>query len=166
VKGLVEMHGGTVTGASEGPGHGAEFVATLPLAPAAATGHLVEVRKPPPRSIVIIEDNADAAETLAELLTLDGHRVEATSGGRSGIELVQRVKPDVVFCDLGLPDMSGYEVARALREDGGLRHVRLVALSGYAQPEDRERSREAGFDAHLAKPPGMDAVNAVLAGDA
>jgi signal transduction histidine kinase/CheY-like chemotaxis protein len=165
VKGLVEMHGGTVTGASDGVGHGAEFVATLPLVPAAAARPAPKARKTPPRSIVIIEDNADAAETLAELLALDGHRVEAASGGRSGIELVQRVRPDIVFCDIGLPDMSGYEVARALRGDEALRPTRLVALSGYAQPEDRERSREAGFDAHLAKPPSVDAVNAVLAGD-
>ncbi len=164
VKGLVEMHGGTATGASEGPGHGAEFVVTLPLTPAAAS-RTAGVRKPPSRSIVIIEDNADAAETLAELLAFDGHRVEAASGGRSGIELVQRVRPDIVFCDIGLPDMSGYEVARALRGDGALRDTRLVALSGYAQPEDRERSREAGFDAHLAKPPDLDALNALLAGE-
>jgi signal transduction histidine kinase len=165
VKGLVEMHGGTVTGASDGLGHGAEFVATLPLVPAAATRPAAKARKAPPRSIVIIEDNADAAETLSELLALDGHRVEAASGGRSGIELVQRVRPDIVFCDIGLPDMSGYEVARALRGDEALRQTRLVALSGYAQPEDRERAREAGFDAHLAKPPALEAVNALLAGD-
>jgi signal transduction histidine kinase/CheY-like chemotaxis protein len=165
VKALVEMHGGIATAASAGHGHGAEFVVTLPLASAAATSPPAEVRKPPSRSIVIIEDNADAAETLAELLALDGHQIQVAKDGRSGVETVQRVRPDIVFCDIGLPDMSGYEVARALRGDGALRHTRLVALSGYAQPEDREHSREAGFDAHLAKPPGMDAVNAVLAGD-
>jgi CheY-like chemotaxis protein len=80
------------------------------------------------------------------------------------MELVRRVRPHIVFCDIGLPDLSGYEVARALRGDEALRATRLVALSGYAQPEDRERSREAGFDAHLAKPIGIDEVNAVLAG--
>jgi signal transduction histidine kinase/CheY-like chemotaxis protein len=165
VKGLVEMHGGTAAGASAGPGHGAEFVVTLPLAPDAAASRTPEVRKPPSRSIVIIEDNADAAATLADLLALDGHQVQVASDGRTGVELVRRVRPDLVFCDIGLPDLSGYEVARALRGDEALRATRLVALSGYAQPEDRERSREAGFDAHLAKPPGIDAVNAVLAGD-
>jgi signal transduction histidine kinase/CheY-like chemotaxis protein len=165
VKGLVVMHGGTATAASDGPGHGAEFVVRLPLAPAAATSSSAEFQKPPRRSIVIIEDNADAAETLAELLALDGHQIEVAKDGRTGVEIVRRVRPDIVFCDIGLPDLSGYEVARALRGDEALRRTRLVALSGYAQPEDRERSREAGFDAHLAKPPDVDAVNAVLAGD-
>jgi signal transduction histidine kinase/CheY-like chemotaxis protein len=164
VKGLVEMHGGTVAGASAGPGRGAEFVVTLPLAAPAANSPRAEVRKPPSRSIVIIEDNADGAATLAELLALDGHQVEVANDGRSGMELVRRVRPHIVFCDIGLPDLSGYEVARALRGDEALRATRLVALSGYAQPEDRERSREAGFDAHLAKPIGIDEVNAVLAG--
>jgi len=165
VKGLVEMHGGTVAGRSDGPGQGAEFVVTLPLAPGAETNVRAEIRKPTSRSIVVIEDNADAVETLAELLALDGHSIQVAKDGRSGVALVRRVRPDFVFCDIGLPDMSGYEVARALRGDEALRQTRLVALSGYAQPEDRERSREAGFDAHLAKPPGIDAVNAVLAGD-
>jgi CheY-like chemotaxis protein len=167
VKGHVEMHGGTVAHESEGPGRGAVFVVTLPLAAATATGRPpAEVPKSPSRSIIIIEDNADAAATLADLLALDGHRIEVANDGRSGVELVRRVRPDIVFCDIGLPDLSGYDVARALREDEALRPTRLVALSGYAQPDDRERSREAGFDAHLAKPPDIEAVNAVLAGDA
>jgi CheY-like chemotaxis protein len=162
-KALLEMQGGTVAATSDGPGKGAEFVVTLPLVRMAPTDRPATVPKPPPRSIVIIEDNADGAATLAELLQLDGHQVQIASDGRSGLEMVQRVRPDVVLCDLGLPDLSGYDIARALRAEEALRHVRLVALSGYAQPEDRERSREAGFHHHLAKPPDLDAVNAVLA---
>jgi signal transduction histidine kinase/CheY-like chemotaxis protein len=165
VKGLVEMHGGNVVGASDGAGKGAEFVVTLPLGATVAANRPAEPSKPPARSIVIIEDNADAATSLADLLTLDGHRVQIASDGKSGMELVRQVKPDVVFCDIGLPDVSGYDVARALRGEEALRNTRLVALSGYAQPEDRERSREAGFEVHLAKPPDLDAVNAALAGD-
>jgi signal transduction histidine kinase len=163
VKGLVEMHGGTVGGASEGFGRGAEFVVTLPLAPTVATRRPAEARKPKPRSIVIIEDNVDAAALLADVLALDGHRVQVALDGRSGVELVRRLRPDIVFCDIGLPDLNGYDVARALRRDEALRATRLVALSGYAQPEDRERCREAGFDAHLPKPADHDALNVLLA---
>ncbi len=110
--------------------------------------------------------DADAASTLAEVLTLDGHKVEVALDGRSGIDLVRRIRPDFVLCDIGLPDLSGYEVASALRADETLRATRLVALSGYAQPEDRERAREAGFEAHLPKPPDLDAMNALFAKDA
>jgi signal transduction histidine kinase/CheY-like chemotaxis protein len=165
-KGLVEMHGGTVAGTSEGLGRGAEFVVTLPLAPPAPTSQAAVVRNPPSRSIVIIEDNEDQAASLADVLSLDGHRVEIARDGRSGLEVVRRVRPDIVLCDIGLPDLNGYEVARAIKEEEALRQTRLVALSGYAQPEDRERCREAGFDAHLAKPPDLAALNALLASGA
>jgi signal transduction histidine kinase len=163
-KGLAEMHGGTIAAASEGLGRGAEFVVSLPLAPPVETSPGHARPRSPPRSIVLIEDNVDAAATLAELLALDGHRVEIATAGRTGIELVRSVRPDVVLCDLGLPDLEGYDVARALRADESLRGTRLVALSGYAQPEDRERCREAGFDAHLAKPADRDTLDALLAG--
>jgi len=165
-KALAEMQGGTVAGSSEGLGRGAEFVMTLPLAPAARTRAAAPTGKATSRTIVLIEDNADAAETLAELLALDGHRVEVANDGRAGVELVRRVRPDVVLCDLGLPDLNGFEVARTIRAAPELRTTRIVALSGYAQPEDRERCREAGFDAHLPKPPDPAALNAVLASDA
>jgi signal transduction histidine kinase/CheY-like chemotaxis protein len=163
LKGLVELHGGTVVASSCGAGRGSEFVVSLPLASRPPVAHApAAVRKALPRSVVIIEDNHDAAVTLADLLALDGHKVEFALDGRSGVELVQRVRPDIVLCDIGLPDLSGYEVARALRADETLRGTRLVALSGYAQSEDRERAREAGFDAHLAKPPALEELNALL----
>jgi len=160
---LVELHGGTVTGTSEGLGRGSEFVVSLPLTSLAVANTLTTPQKVPPRSIVIVEDNDDAAWTLAEVLTFGGHKVEVAANGRAGIDLVRRVRPDIVFCDIGLPDLSGYAVAKAIRSDEALRATRLVAVSGYAQPEDRKGAREAGFDAHLAKPADLDAVNNLLA---
>jgi PAS domain S-box-containing protein len=165
VKGLVEQHGGTVEARSDGPGLGSEFLVRLPLA---ETG-TEEDRKgravagAGPGTILVIEDNLDAGETLAEVLQLQGHRVRVARDGRSGLALARETHPDVVLCDIGLPDIDGYEVARELRRDEALRATRLVALSGYAQPEDRQRAREAGFDAHIAKPADVDTLAAVIA---
>ncbi len=160
VKGLVELHGGAVEGRSAGAGHGAEFVVTLPLAPAEPPGLSAA---PPPaaaaparaRRVLVIEDNSDAAATLREVLELNDHLVEVVSTGREGIEKAREFRPDVVLCDIGLPEMDGYEVARAMRSDPALRSIHLVALSGYASPDDVERAIEAGFDRHMAKPPSL-----------
>jgi CheY-like chemotaxis protein len=103
--------------------------------------------------VLVIEDNVDAGQTLADLLALHGHEVRVATGGRAGITLARELHPDVIVCDIGLPDVDGYEVARTLRADAALRSTRLVALTGYAQPEDVRRATEAGFDAHVAKPP-------------
>jgi CheY-like chemotaxis protein len=97
------------------------------------------------------------------VLTLDGHEVAVARTGRAGIALAREQRPDVVVCDLGLPDIDGYEVARVLRADEALRSTRLIALSGYAQPEDIERAREAGFEAHLPKPAPLDDLAGLLA---
>ena len=97
------------------------------------------------------------------MLELVGHRVRTAFDGKTGIATAHELKPDVVLCDIGLPDMDGYEVARTLRGDETLRSTRLIALSGYARPEDRKRAKEAGFDAHVAKPPELDALTAMLA---
>jgi CheY-like chemotaxis protein len=115
--------------------------------------------------VLIIENNVDAASTLADVLAIEGHDPRVAHDGRSGVALALELKPDVVLCDIGLPDIDGYEVARTLRSNGALPRVRLVALSGYAQPEDRERARRAGFDAHLAKPPPLSELNDLLAAD-
>jgi PAS domain S-box-containing protein len=157
VKGLVELHGGAVRAKSEGPGRGSELVVRLPLAAGAAPVLPRRGRaETAPRRILVIEDNLDAGQTLADLLELEGHRAHVATDGRQGIALARELKPDVVLCDIGLPDMSGYDVARALRSDGTLRTTRLIALTGYAQPEDRQRAREAGFDGHLPKPPDIE----------
>ena len=166
VRGLVELHGGAVLAHSAGPGRGAEFVVTLPLAAvpeAPATGP--RARAAAGRHVLIIEDNVDAGQSLADLLELSGHRVTLAHDGRSGIALARELRPQVILCDIGLPDMSGYDVARTLRADEALRGTRLVALSGYAQPEDREQAKEAGFDAHLPKPPPLDRLEALLAAE-
>jgi CheY-like chemotaxis protein len=111
----------------------------------------------------VVDDNADAAQSLADVLELRGHRVWLAHDGRTGISRAQELRPDVVLCDLGLPDVDGYEVARALGADPATAGVRLVALSGYAQAEHRERSRAAGFVAHLAKPPRLELLDEAFA---
>jgi PAS domain S-box-containing protein len=167
VKGLVELHGGTVSAHSDGLGRGSEFVLELPLAadPAASDARTPQPAAVRSRRIVVIEDNVDAAQTLADLLELDGHRVEVAHDASSGMSLARAARPDFVICDVGLPDLSGYEVARRLRADGALAGTRLIALTGYAQPEDRRRAAEAGFHAHLAKPPPLEALSELLAAE-
>ena len=168
VRGLVEMHEGTVEARSDGAGHGTEFVVTLPLVAAREELPVERPRAPQGRAktILIIEDNDDAAETLAALLDLAGHRAHIARDGRTGIARARELGPDVILCDLGLPDIDGYEVACTLRADRRLNGTRLVALSGYAQPEDRERSHAAGFQEHLAKPPEFQQlIRVIVAGD-
>ncbi len=164
VRSLVELHGGSVRARSAGPGRGSEFVISLPLAEAPrALAPAAAVRSTPRRRILLVEDNVDAGDTLAELLALDGHEVRVARDGRSGLALARAFRPEVVICDVGLPDMTGYDVARELRRDEGLRSARLVALTGYALPDDRRRAEEAGFDRHLPKPPPLAELAALLA---
>jgi PAS domain S-box-containing protein len=164
VKGLTELHGGTVAASSEGEGRGAAFVVTLPLAGPEPTA--TSARQPPSASaaleILVVEDGADAAATLADLLEVAGHHVRVARDGRSGVDLARAAPPDVVLCDIGLPDLDGFAVARALRADPALSHTRLVALSGYALPEDRAHAAEAGFHAHLAKPAQIAELELIL----
>jgi signal transduction histidine kinase len=165
VKGLVEMHGGSIEAHSDGLGKGAAFVVCLPIDeksrpedPATpALGPRVS------RRVLIIEDNLDAAESLREALALGEHEVEVAHSGPDGIEKARSFRPDVVLCDIGLPGMDGYDVARIVRQDPALRSTFMVALSGYASPEDVERAAQAGFQRHLAKPPSVDALERVLA---
>jgi PAS domain S-box-containing protein len=165
VKGLVEQHGGKVSARSEGCGRGAELTISLPPSPPPATpaAGAARARRGASALVLLVEDNPDAAESLAEVLRLDGHRVEIAADGRSGVELARRLVPDVILCDVGLPDLFGYDVARALRAEPALAGTLLVAVSGYAQRQDRERAREAGFDVHLPKPPPLDALSALIA---
>jgi signal transduction histidine kinase len=155
VKSLVEMHGGEISARSEGIGRGAEFMLSLPWelaasAPAAA-GRSPAARARPLR-ILVVEDNRDTAETMRELLELCGHEVAVKFTGLEGVAAARRLQPQVVLCDLGLPDMDGYAVAAALRQESELASTYLVAVTGYGREEDRRRCREAGFDQHLVKP--------------
>jgi CheY-like chemotaxis protein len=164
VRGLVEMHGGEVRARSAGPGTGSAFVITLPLAAGAACAGAVAPRPGRGlRRVLVVEDGADMRQTLADLLRLEGHIVHVAATGREGIALARELRPDVVVCDIGLPDLDGYQVARLIRSDPTLRATRLVALTGYAQPEDRRRAAESGFDVHLSKPPSDEDLASALA---
>jgi CheY-like chemotaxis protein len=114
--------------------------------------------------VLVIEDNADAAETLRDLLALFGHQAEVAHSGADGVEVARRRPPDVVLCDIGLPEMDGYAVARELRADPATAPIRLVALTGYGQESDRVRAAAAGFDLHLVKPVGPEHLKRLLAG--
>ena len=113
--------------------------------------------------MLVVDDYADSAESMAALLQMDGHEVRTAHDGVTAIKMARQFKPGIVFLDIGLPGIDGYEVARAFRADPALREVHLVALTGYAQPEDVARAREAGFDGHLAKPPSIEAIERALA---
>jgi PAS domain S-box-containing protein len=163
VRGLAELHGGSAAAASDGLGRGSEFVVTLPLD--AAPQPAAPAPGPRPlswRRVLVIEDNVDAAESVKEVLELWGHEVRVAHDGPTGIEAARDFRPEFVLCDIGLPDMSGYAVARALRADAALDTAYLVALTGYASPDDVRRATEAGFDRHLAKPPNLDALQELL----
>jgi len=155
VKGLIELHGGTIGVASEGPGRGTEVTIALPLeveapAEAAAVGDRgLSARR---RTILVIEDNADAAESMKDALTLSGHAVEVAHDGSAGVKLSRALQPEIVICDIGLPEMDGYAVARALRSDERSKGSYLVALSGYGREDDVRRAYAAGFNRHLTKP--------------
>ena len=166
VKGLAEQHGGTVEAASEGRGRGARFTLALPLdeAPAAAPEvQLAAAASAKGLKVLVIEDNVDAADTLATVLDLDGYDVKVSYGARDGISKAREFKPDVLLCDVGLPEMSGYDVARTFHADATLKKVLLVALTGYAGPEDQHAATEAGFARHFPKPPNLRALEDLLA---
>jgi CheY-like chemotaxis protein/anti-sigma regulatory factor (Ser/Thr protein kinase) len=168
---LVEMHGGTVTAHSEGPGKGSEFIVRLPALsqqqpiPGARTagGSGKPVGAAPQRRILVVDDNVDAAESLALLLRLEGHDVRVAHDGPAALAAVEADPPDLVFLDIGMPVMNGYDVAQRLRQRPGLEKLVLVAVTGWGQEEDRRRSQEAGFDHHLVKPVEPEALHKLLA---
>jgi PAS domain S-box-containing protein len=164
VQRLVELHGGRVAASSPGSGRGATFQIRLPLLrgdePEVAETAVV---RSAPRRILIVDDNADSADSLGMLLELEGHEVELSYDARDALRRVQALKPDVVLLDIGLPHVNGYEVARAMRSSEGLQGLRLVALTGYGQAEDRQLARAAGFDEHLVKPVDPAALKRALA---
>jgi len=165
VRNLVELHGGTIEARSAGFRRGSEFVMTFPLAEDPAQAQAPIRREPgrdTPRRIVVIDDNQDAAESLAMLLRLKGHDVEIAYDGSTGVELALSSAPDCVLVDIGLPGIDGYEVAKRLRSHDRDHRMMLIALTGYGQQEDRERSRIAGFDHHLVKPVAQNVLEGVL----
>ncbi len=113
--------------------------------------------------MLVVEDNQDAADTLCECLGLTGHRVEVAYDGKEGLAKAREFRPEVVLCDIGLPEVDGFEVARALRQDSTLSAAFLVALTGYARTEDVRRAQLAGFDRHMAKPPDLEALERLIA---
>jgi signal transduction histidine kinase/ActR/RegA family two-component response regulator len=165
VKRLVELHGGTVSASSSGPNRGSEFVVRLPRAspPIAAPGP-AEARPASRRSrhVLIVDDHPDVRELLRLLLERWGHRVEEAETGERGLEIIQRSRPEVVLVDIGLPDLDGCSVARAVRSARGGDAYLLVAITGYGGAADRRRTSEAGFDAHMTKPLDEDELARIL----
>jgi CheY-like chemotaxis protein len=170
VKSLVEMHGGTITAGSDGPGMGSEFVVRLPALPSGWEPPAVvtpRVRATPasgtPHRILVVDDNADAALSLAKLLTrLYGKEVRVAHDGPEALTAVEEFEPEVVLLDIGMPGMDGYEVARQLRRRPAFAGTMLVALTGWGQESDRQESREAGFDRHLVKPVNPEEIRALM----
>jgi len=170
VKGLVEMHGGTVEARSEGPGKGSEFVLRLPAADGPPDGRTqqhvtgVEAAARPRRRILVADDNRDAADSLAVMLRLAGHEVHVAHDGRAAVEAAGWFRPDVALLDIGMPQLNGYEAARLIRGRPHGRAVVLVAVTGWGQDEDKRRAAEAGFNHHLTKPADPAALETLLAG--
>ena len=164
---LVEMHAGTITGQSPGKDQGSTFTIRLTLA--AGRGPTVDERPEEPRAeitgrrILIVDDNEEAAELLAILLGLRGHQTRIAYDGPSALAVAASFGPDVAFLDIGLPGMSGHELARRFRADPALAGTLLIALTGWGGQEDRRRTREAGFDHHLTKPADAASIEGILA---
>jgi two-component system CheB/CheR fusion protein len=167
VKRLVELHGGRIEARSSGPGQGSEFIIHLP-ARAPVFGETAAPRPVPPTGastglrVLVVEDNRDAAETLAMVVELWGHEVRVTYDAMAALDAVEEWHPHVVLSDIGLPGMDGYELARRLRSRPGLGGAVLVALSGYGRDEDKRAALAAGFDHHVLKPPDLDTLSGLL----
>ncbi len=170
VRNLIERHGGSVSVRSEGPGKGSEFVVRLPRverpelaaegrAPATSNGKLIPSGR---ARVLVVDDNADGAEMLAEILTEKGYDTRVAHDAPTALRVAAEFAPNVAFLDIGLPVMDGYELASHLRGLPGLQDVRLIALTGYGQESDRQRSREAGFHEHLVKPVDLDSLEAAV----
>jgi CheY-like chemotaxis protein len=161
-KQIVEMHDGTVQASSPGWDRGATFSLRFPIAERATAGTTVA----PPKAdllkrVLVVDDNRDAADSLAMLLQFEGRETQCAYSGEEALQGVAKFGPQLVLLDIGLPGLDGYEVARRLK--AGSPQLRVIALSGYGQVEDRQRSAAAGFDAHLVKPVDLDALKRVLA---
>jgi CheY-like chemotaxis protein len=166
VRRLVSLHGGRVDVSSAGSGRGSAFTVRLPALPSVRSATGDEDEAPASRTrrrIVVADDNEDSAVALAELLELFGHEVWTANDGVEALERAAEVQPDMVVLDLGMPRMDGFEAARRIRETPACKGALLVALTGWGQDSDRQRTREAGFDKHLVKPVDPAALSALLA---
>ncbi len=166
VRHLVELHGGAIAAASDGPGQGSTFTVRLPTIappPGSHRGSLPPARGRGARRVLLVEDNADARAMLAEVLTLEGHEVHEAADGPHGVEQAIRLRPDLTLVDIGLPGFDGHEVALRIRRDPAGATLRLVALTGYGRPEDREQALASGYDLHLVKPVDPAILLAILA---
>jgi CheY-like chemotaxis protein len=166
VRRLVELHGGTIEAASDGVGQGSTFVVRLPLAAPLESQQGRSVGESNDVAggvrVLIVDDNVDAAESLSMLLQINGSDTLLAHSGRAALEHAVSFAPDLVLLDIGLPDLSGYDVAEKLRADARTSSAMLVALTGWGSDEYRKRASEVGFDQHLVKPVDMDQLNAVL----
>jgi CheY-like chemotaxis protein len=169
VRGLVELHGGTVEARSAGPGKGSEFIVRLPdvespvRAPQQPGDDGEKARAGPKRRILVVDDNRDAADSLAVMLSLSGHETRTAYDGLEAVQAAADFRPDAVLLDIGLPRMNGYEAARHLRQQPWGKGMVLIALTGWGQEEDKRRALEAGFDQHVTKPVKAAALEKLLA---
>jgi PAS domain S-box-containing protein len=166
VKRLTEMHGGSVEAKSDGPGLGSEFTVRLPVAAGTGSGPVSRsepaAQPAPSRRILVADDNRDSAFSLAMMLRLMGNETEVAYDGAEAVELASRFRPDVIFLDIGMPNLNGYDAARQIRAHEWGKMIVLVALTGWGQEEDRRRSEQAGFDVHMVKPVDPSALAALL----
>ena len=176
VRQIIQLHNGTVSAESAGPGYGSQFTVRLPLLRDSTTGASAASENPDPtddpagqspgqtkRRLLVVDDNEDAAQSLERLLRLQGHTVMSCTGGRDAVDIVRRYRPEVVFMDIGMPEVDGLTAARLIRSQPGGSAVRIVAVTGWGQEADRQRTREAGIDEHLVKPVSLDELNRLLA---
>jgi PAS domain S-box-containing protein len=166
VKRLVEMHHGTVTATSDGLGHGSEFVVRIPLSNHSQQPTRTAVPAIPavlrPLRVLVVDDNVDSAQSLASLLSILGHDVRRAHDGLEALSAAESFRPQVVLLDIGMPRLNGYEACRALRARPWAQSIHIIALTGWGQPDDRQRSLDAGFDRHLVKPVDPAALHAIL----
>ena len=167
VRNLVQMHGGTVSAASHGSGHGSAFTIRLPAShvsaeQVAASTPVAVAPSATARRILVVDDNEDAADMLTVALSASGFATRSAPDGPTALDVAREFDPDLALVDLGLPVMDGYELAKQWAADAGIQRTRLVALTGYGQARDRRRTREAGFAAHLVKPVDLDALRALI----
>jgi CheY-like chemotaxis protein len=161
---LLEMHGGDIVARSDGPGRGSVFIMTMPVCDPPVAGSLSQVDDYcVPSRVVIIDDNQDAATAMSMLIEQLGGQTRTAHDARSGIKAVEEFEPDVVFLDIGMPGIDGYEACRRMRQFQAAKQFVIVALTGWGQSHDRQRAFDAGFDAHLTKPVDSVSLMRVLA---